>query len=113
MAQAKSIRDTLRSKVLGTKGGFKETTVEYDGETFYLRSMTLGERQELLSRAQNDNGEGVNMTAFLLLSIITVVRDENGDKVFDYADYDVFMNMPANHPFIETFSKAVTDLMGN
>lgn len=90
-----SIRDDLRSKILGKAPVFKSEIVEYDGCKYEVRQPSVRSRKNLFEKCMDEEGR-VKTGDFLTYGVIynTYVPGTN-DLVFEETDYDVLMNQPS------------------
>lgn len=100
----------LRSKLLGAKANFKTEEVEYEGDKYTIREMSLKERRNLIKKCQDSEGK-LDGTLFQIYSIITCVKDERGKSVFESSDAEALEELPANSGMISTFSEAIAKLV--
>lgn len=79
-----------------------------NGEVFYVRQLTVGERDRIEIAMDGKPLAGIRAQ----MAIATVV-DEAGSPVFDEGDYDAIMALPARHlePVFEAIQRlnAITD----
>lgn len=101
----------LRSKLLGSKANFKTEEVEYEGDKYFVREMSLKERRKLVKRCSDSEGK-LDGTLFQIHSIILAVKDEKGKPVFEESDAEALEEMPASSGFVGVFSDAIAKLVG-
>lgn len=99
----------LRSKLLGTKANFRTEAVEYEGDKYQVREMSLKTRRKLVKKCMGADGQ-LDGTLFQIYSIIYCVLDEKGKQVFEESDAEALEEMPATSSFIGTFSDAIAKL---
>lgn len=102
----------LRSKLLGAKSNFKTEEVEYEGDKYLVREMSLKQRRQLIKKCQ-DADKNLDGTLFQVHSIILCVTDTKGAPVFESSDADAMLELPATSGFIGVFSDAIAKLVGN
>ena len=107
---AQSIRDKIRSVTLGKPVQFKSKKFEYEGIEVEFRQPNLKDRQLLINKARNKDGE-FDFIEFIVWSVIsnTYVPDTN-EKVFDESDYDVMVKQNSNS-FVDKFGGEIAELM--
>lgn len=100
----------LRSKLLG-KSNFKTEEVEYEGDKFLVKEMSLKTRRKLIKKCMDKEGH-LDGTLFQIYSIIYCVTDTKNKPVFEDTDAEALEEMPANSSFISVFSDAIAKLVG-
>lgn len=110
MAHNTDIRKVLRDATLGKKSQFKEKVVNLEGETFVIRQPNLRERQTLISKSKDANGE-LDMINFLVYSVILCTYTPDGsEKVFEDSDVEIMLGLPAGS-FVEKLGNEIAELM--
>ena len=100
---ADNTRDSLRSKLLGSKKA-KSKELELFGAPIELRQPTLRQVHEM-----QQSGEQKNAIAQILITQAYVPG--TNDKVFEETDLDVIMEWPVGD-WVQTLSDAIEDLSG-
>jgi hypothetical protein len=105
-----NVKSKLRSITLGASNNVKSKLFEYEGEKFEFRAPSLRERKKLIEASKGKDGE-LDGVSFQINSIITLTYDPaSGEKVFDAADFDGFMDMQAGG-FVDLFAEEIMSLM--
>lgn len=107
---AQSIRDKIRSATLGKPVQFKSKVFTYEEINVEFRQPNLKDRQLLINKARNKDGE-FDFIEFLVWSVIsnTYVPDTS-DKVFDESDYDIMIKQNSGS-FVDKFGAEIAELM--
>jgi hypothetical protein len=91
-----STRDKLRAATLGAKNNFQKKVVTINGESFELRQMSIRDRSEVRALTVDENGFS-DPYAFNVRSVIRCTyAPETGEKVFEDADFEALMDLPAD-----------------
>lgn len=105
-----SLKDAIRKATVGSKAEYKTTEIEFEGQKVVFRQPSLKQRKDLIEKSVvNKEIDGVSMQVW---SVIYLTYDEQGNRVFDEADYDALMNKPAGG-FVDLFSEHALKLLGN
>lgn len=105
-----SIRDSIRSKTVGSKSEYRTIEMQYEGETIVFKQPSLRQRKQLVDRSiVNKEVDGVLMQVW---AVIMLTYDAEGNQVFDESDFDSLMNKPAGS-FVDEFSDKALSLLGN
>lgn len=91
------MRSELRKKALGSRPVVKEI-VEVDGTKYEVRKPTYAARSTIFAGAKLTSGdaEKIDLGRFQALAIVHCVHDpETGEKVFEAADVDAILELPA------------------
>jgi hypothetical protein len=104
----KSLRDVLRSAVLGAKPNFKTATVTVDGQDYEVRQPTNKQRSVIMRSSRVENSKGEKEADDLMLTLNAIIAltyvPNTEEKVFETTDYDILASMPAG---------GITDQLGN
>lgn len=105
-----SLRDNLRKITVGSKNEYKTLEMDYEGEKVVFKQPSLRQRKDLIERSViNKEVDGVALQAW---SVIYLTYDTEGNRVFDDADFDTFMNKPSGS-FVDVFAEKAMSLLGN
>ena len=105
-----SLRDDLRKLTVGSKSEYRTTEIDYRGQKVVFKQPSLKLRKEILNRSVVDKEiDGVSVQVW---SVIYLTQDAEGNRLFDDADYESFMEKPAGG-FVDTFSEHAMALLGN
>lgn len=105
-----SLKNKLRELTIGASKKFRTKELKYEGETFVFKQLSYAARKDLINRSKDEKGE-LDNTKFQINSIIFTTYDEKGDLVFDHADFESLMAMPAGG-FVDSFSEVALSLLG-
>lgn len=107
---AQSVRDRIRSATVGKSEQFKSKTFTYNGVDVEFRQPCLKDRQLLINKARNKDGE-FDFIEFLIWSVISnTYVPETNEKVYDESDYDSMVAKPSGS-FVDKFGSEIAELM--
>lgn len=106
-----SLKDNIREITVGSKINYKTKEFDYEGNKVIFKQPTQKTRRDIIEKSTNDNGN-IDSVSLQVWTVIYLTYDEEGNKVFSEADYDVFMNQPVGS-FIDKFADQAMDLLGN
>lgn len=90
-----SIRDNLRSKILGKSHVFKSEVVEYDGDQYEVRQPSVKSRKMLFKKCMSEDGR-IDTGDFIAWGVIYNTFVPGTDElVFEETDYEVLMSLPS------------------
>ena len=89
-----SLRDDIRTAMLGKSAVFKNKVVKIDGVEVEMRQPTVKSRSELFKKCTDKDGN-ISHSDFLVWSVIynTFIPGTN-EAVFEEADYDSLVSRP-------------------
>lgn len=105
-----NLKNAIRELTVGRNIPYKTTEIEYQGQKVIFKQPSQKVRRELFEKASK--GDKVDLVALQVWTVIALTYDEEGNKVFDEADFDVIMEQPAGG-FIEVFAEKAVELLGN
>lgn len=106
-----SLKDDIRKITVGSKIEYKTKEFDYNGHKVVFKQPTQKTRRDIIEKSTNDNGN-IDSVSLQVWSVIYLTYDEEGNKVFSDADFDVFMQQPSGS-FVDKFAEEAMDLLGN
>ena len=106
-----SLKDTIRQSTIGAKAEYKTKEFTYNGEKVIFKQPSQKVRRDIIEKSTKSDGN-VDTVALQTWCVIYLTYDEKDQKVFEQADFDLFMEQPVGS-FVDKFAEIAIDLMGN
>jgi DNA-binding protein YbaB len=103
-------RDRLRQKTLGSSVVESSMKVEWDGDTYEVRSPSLAQQKRIRNASVDaKSGDSDDIKALVLGLIECIYVPDTNEKVFEKADVESLMERSTNG-FVGVFMKALGKL---
>ena len=95
----------IRNLTLGKPTTLRKIEFEYEGEKVYFHQPTRKIMKQLQQKSMV--GGEFDFATYQALSVIYLTFDKDGNSIFNEADLESFMELPATGGWFETFAEKV------
>ena len=106
-----SLKESIRELTVGSKIDYKSVEMDYNGETVVFKQPAQKVRRDIIEKSTKEDGN-IDTVSLQVWTVIYLTYDQEGNRVFSEADYDVFMNQPVGS-FVDKFAEKAMSLLGN